>query len=101
MRVKLDYHGNSDYSRMTVKFRWFRTWGSIYGKRKWLVWFHENPAKISRDICTIRGETMEFVSRGHGYGSVDHIDGDNKENFIKLCEEMRVEWLDESGEKHE
>lgn len=52
-----------------------------------------------RDICTIRGETMEFLSRGRGYGMVRNMKGDEKTNLISLCEEMQVQWLDESGEK--
>ena len=50
-----------------------------------------------RDICSIDGEMMEFQSRGHGYGSVRFMPGDEKENFIGLCTEMNVEWLYESG----
>lgn len=46
-----------------------------------------------RDICTISSVTMEFVSRGHGYGSVRLMDGDEKTNFIELCKELNVEWL--------
>lgn len=52
---------------------------------------------ILRDICSIWGENMEFGSRGIGYGSVRFIPGDYKENFIELCKQMNVEWLDESG----
>jgi hypothetical protein len=47
-----------------------------------------------RDIKTIRGSTMEFVSRGHGYGLGMDVD---KQRFILLCLEKNVEWLDESG----
>jgi hypothetical protein len=64
-------------------------------------WYRENPAKIARDICTIRGETMEFISRGVGYGSADAADGDEKGDFIQLCELMHVQWLDESSGQKE
>lgn len=53
--------------------------------------------EVFRDICTIRGETMEFVSRGHGYGSSRFMSGNEKELFISLCESINVEWLDERG----
>lgn len=52
---------------------------------------------VLRDICSIWGENMEFGSRGIGYGSVRFMPGDYKENFIELCKQMNVEWLDESS----
>ncbi len=58
------------------------------------VWGTEN---VYRDICTIRAETMEFSSRGHGYGTAKYMSGAEKELFIQLCESIHVEWLDESG----
>jgi hypothetical protein len=63
-------------------------------------WYRENPAKIARDICTIRGETMEFVSRGIGYGGADIWIGEEneKKEFLEECERLHVQWLDE-GEK--
>jgi hypothetical protein len=64
---------------------------------KRIVAFIDNTAfkNVQRDITTIRGETMEFVSRGHGYGGVQYMQGDEKNNFIGLCEHFNVEWLDE------
>lgn len=55
--------------------------------------YGDNKTHVCRDICTIIGERMEFVSRGHGYGSVEFMPGDEKTNFIGLCTEMNVEWL--------
>jgi hypothetical protein len=53
--------------------------------------------KVYRDVCTIKAETMEFVSRGHGYGSVRYMSGNEKELFIQLCESIHVEWLCEGA----
>lgn len=59
-----------------------------------------NPTKF-RDICTVRGEKLEFVSRGHGYGGADMMIGwdDEKKYFLEECERLYVQWLDEGGEK--
>ena len=59
---------------------------------------------IHRDICTIRGERLEFVSRGHGYGGADCLllGEDEKTVFLAECERLHVQWLDESaGEKED
>lgn len=51
---------------------------------------------VFRDICTIKAETMEFSSRGHGYGTAKYMSGNEKKLFIELCESIKVTWLDES-----
>jgi hypothetical protein len=56
---------------------------------------------VYRDICTIKAETMEFTSRGVGYGGVAHLEGATKDDFIQLCKEMNVEWLDETGSQRQ
>jgi hypothetical protein len=53
--------------------------------------------KTFRDICTIRAETMEFTSRGHGYGGGKYQDAVyEKKEFLEECKKLNVEWLDES-----
>jgi hypothetical protein len=57
-----------------------------------------NPVMF-RDICTVWGERLEFVSRGHGYGGADLMIGwdDERKYFLDECNRLHVEWLDESG----
>lgn len=54
---------------------------------------------VYRDICTIRGERMEFSSRGNGYGGADLMLGwyDEKIYFLQECEKLHVQWLDEQN----
>jgi hypothetical protein len=55
-----------------------------------------NKLQTWRDICTINGEAMEFVSRGHRYAGIHYMSGNPKTNFIDLCGMLKVQWLDES-----
>jgi hypothetical protein len=59
-------------------------------------WRYKNEESTCRDICTIRGEAMEFVSRGHGYACSTSTPYNV---FIDACERLNVEWLDESPSK--
>jgi hypothetical protein len=56
--------------------------------------------EICRDICAIRGDQMEFSSRGHGYGGTMAIfkGEDEKTYFLQECERLHVQWLDEGKE---
>jgi hypothetical protein len=49
-----------------------------------------------RDICTVKGNRMEFTARGIGYGGAESWldDEDKKEAFLKDCVRLNVEWLD-------
>lgn len=52
-----------------------------------------------RDICTVNFKTLEFVSRGHGYGGADSwLYGETKrKSFKEDCSRLNVQWLDESA----
>lgn len=76
---------------------------------KWVACYVDYNTRINniilRDICQVIPDTMEFVARGIAYGyprSRFDPSRDEKQSFIELCEEMHVEWLDESaGEKED
>lgn len=61
--------------------------------------FPNDPTLPVRDICTIRPNHMEFTARGIGYGGAGALlkGEDEKTFFLKECERLNVEWLDESG----
>jgi hypothetical protein len=52
-----------------------------------------------RDICTIRGEYMEFSARGISYGGIAYSEGDKLVKFLEECERLKVQWLDEGKER--
>jgi hypothetical protein len=61
---------------------------------------HVDQEQVCRDICTIDNEGWEFFARGIGYGRLSYAMkkyGMAQDSaFVKICEEMNVEWLDES-----
>lgn len=60
--------------------------------------FPNDPTPPVRDVCSIRAD-LEFRARGIGYGGANCLlEGeDERAFFLKECERLNVEWLDESG----
>lgn len=60
-------------------------------------WDRDKTKGPLRDICAVRGNTLEFNARGIGYGGApswfDEVD--KKEAFLDECVRLNVEWLDE------
>lgn len=55
-----------------------------------------------RDVCTVRGDRMEFLARGIGYGGAESWldETDKRVAFLKDCVRLNVEWLDEIGQSN-
>lgn len=55
--------------------------------------------RVLRDICYILGRVMEFRARGIGYGGCEIWVGEEneREEFLKDCNRLNVQWLDEKG----
>jgi hypothetical protein len=86
-------------SNVWVKGHYDQLYEQIKGGKKTVCYVDYNPwgtDQVYRDICTIKPETMEFTSRGHGYGTSKYSSGNEKELFIQLCESIHVEWICES-----
>jgi hypothetical protein len=74
-------------------------------ERKIVCWvnytwrYRDEKEEILRDICAIRGRHLEFSSRGHGYGGAQYLleNMNGKDEFLKECERLQVQWLDESS----
>lgn len=88
---------NSEYDRLYDQLK-------ADPEKRIVCWIDYNPftgKEPYRDICYITGRGMQFGSRGHGYGEVNYIPGDKKTNFVGLCQENHVEWLDDSIQEKE
>lgn len=62
-------------------------------------WDRDKKKPPLRDVCSVRGETLEFIARGICYGGASSwlSEEDKKNDFLDDCERMNVQWLDESG----
>lgn len=55
----------------------------------------------ARDVCKVKRSddgSINFISRGHGYGGVDvwlveKYNEEMKTEFIKECQQLNVEWI--------
>lgn len=62
--------------------------------------FPGDTTQPCRDICAIRGKQMSFSARGISYGGAYALLKEENERvvFLKECERLHVEWLDEGKE---
>lgn len=95
-------HKYSPAGAVWVKGEYDRLYEQVKGGKRTVCyvdynWSVSTLVEPVRDICTIKPGQMELSSRGHCYGSSRDwvaLEGlSEKEAFIKMCEDSKVEWL--------
>jgi hypothetical protein len=70
----------------------------VKGGKRTVCWLKSGGCD---DISSVDPETLEFSARGISYGRprhyVVHRGMNEKDAFIKLCERLHVQWLDEGN----
>ena len=71
-------------------------WNEITNNNHQIIAFVMGPIDlVSRDIAIIRnlGQIIQIGVRGVAYGEIDYTDKNALQNFIKLCEDLNLNWV--------